>query len=70
MALDLSRYTPADVEMLIQERACLMSGSIPWEERLRRARKEVEGPGEAEQMEMDLGREEFRKRIKELWSDY
>lgn len=71
MAWDLSRYTPADVEMLIQERACLMSASIPWEERLRRARNQVEGrDSEPEQLEMDLGRQAFRAGARRIWSDY
>lgn len=71
MTWDLSLYTSADIEMLIQERACMMSDRLPWEERLRRAKKEVEGrSNEPEQVEMDLGRMEFRQQMRRIWSDY
>lgn len=65
-------WTPEQLE-LYEERAAILEycNGLPRAEAERKARKIVEGRGaEAEQVEMDLGRMEFRQQMRRIWSDY
>lgn len=59
--------------MIFEERAALMEyeGGLERKEAERRARKIIQGrAAEPEQVELDLGQQEFRQAMRQLWKDY
>lgn|GEM_PF-5782763 len=62
----------ADERIAFEERVAIMvhDGGMDPTEAERRAKKIIEGRDEPEQVELDLGQQEFRQAMRQLWRDY